>query len=116
LYIREKKCNNKFYVWLTVHHELYFIIIQHDTLYIFTLLGYHISTRFGPIRSPSSGTSSFPSRSADRRLRSKTNTTCHVYTIYLLMMGYKWARNMYRCRNPVKARYIVHAIHQAPLL
>jgi hypothetical protein len=33
---------------------------------------------------------------------STTSTNCCIYTVYLLMMGYKYARNMYRlidCMN-----------------
>jgi hypothetical protein len=37
---------------------------------------------------------SFPSRPADSQLSSITSTICHIHTYYLLMMGYKWARNL----------------------
>jgi len=33
-------------------------------------------------------------RATDSQLKSTTRTNCCIYTVYLLMMGYKYARNM----------------------
>ena len=35
-------------------------------------------------------------RSTDSQLKSTTPASCCMYTLYFLMMGYKYAQNMYR--------------------
>ena len=44
---------------------------------------------------------SIPTRPTDSQLKSTTRTNCCVYTVYLLMMGYKYARNMYRLTDEI---------------
>jgi hypothetical protein len=94
-----------FNVWLNVHLELYCIMNQHDAIIVLTFwvtTPLHVT---GPICSPSS---------AGRIYIYAVNGTCftskssvggpgwkwvnfyphiQIYTFYLLMMGYKWARN-----------------------
>jgi hypothetical protein len=69
------------------------------TLFIFNLLSYHSSTRFGLSAAHheveciyvANGTCYTTqlnvSRPADSKLRSITSTICHIYTFYILMMG-----------------------------
>jgi len=57
---------------------------QLDALFIHSLFCQSTPTCFGHICSPSS----------DNQLISTTRTNCCIHTVYLLMMGYKYARNM----------------------
>ena len=36
----------------------------------------------------------YKTRPTDSQLKITTRTNCCIYTVYLLMMGYKYARNM----------------------
>ena len=82
---------------------------QFDALFILSLFRQSTSTCFGHICSPSSGGILYihnwyilcflvecllAGRPTDSQLKSTTHTHCCRYTEYLLMMGYKYARNM----------------------
>jgi len=62
-----------------------------DALFILSLFRQSTSTCFGHIHS-------IPTRPADSQLKSTTHTSCfiyiYIYTVYLLMMGYRYARNV----------------------
>jgi len=62
---------------------------QLDAIFILSLFSRSTSTCFGYICSPSSG-----GRPTDSQLKSTTRTNCCIFTVYLLMMGYKYAWNM----------------------
>jgi len=47
---------------------------------------------------------------ADSEFQSTTHNNCCIYTEYLLMMGYKYARNMYRLTDEINWGYIVPQI------
>jgi len=40
----------------------------------------------------------------DSQLKNTTRTNCCIYTVYLLMMGYNYAQNMYRLNDGTKLR------------
>ena len=82
---------------------------QLEALFILSLFRQPTSTCFGHICSPSSGgilyiynnwyvlcvsvdclLAGWPT---DSQLKSTTRTICCTYTVYILMMGYKYARN-----------------------
>ena len=85
---------------------------QLDTLFILSLFRLSTYTCFGQICSPSSGgilylynnwyvlcflvDSVLAGWPTHCQLKSTTRTNCCIYTVYLLMMGYKFARNMCR--------------------
>jgi len=89
---------------------------QIDAMFILSLFRQSTSTCFGHICSPSSGgilylysnwyvlccsvdclhAGSISTRPTDSQLNSTTRINCCIYTVYLLMMGYKYDRNMYR--------------------
>ena len=83
---------------------------QLDALFILSLFRHLTSTYFGHICSPSSAGVLYiynnwyvlcfsvdcllAGRPTDNQLKSTTRTNCCIYTVYLLMMGYKYGRNM----------------------
>jgi len=83
---------------------------QLDALFILSLFRQSTSTYFGHICSPLSGgiqyiysnwyvlgcllVRSITTRPTDSQLKSTTSTNCCIYTEYLLVMGYKYVRNM----------------------
>ena len=64
---------------------------QLDALFILSLFRQSTSTCFGYICSPSSGGT----------LYIYTRTNCCIHTVYLLMLGYKYARNMWRLTDEI---------------
>jgi len=74
---------------------------QLDALFILSLFRQSTSTCFEHIYSSSSGSILYIYNSwyvlcflVDSQLNTTTRTSCCVYTVYLLMMNYKYARNM----------------------
>ena len=49
-------------------------------------------------------------RTVDSQIKSTTRTNFFIYTVYLLMMGYKYARNMYRLTDEINWGQIVHQV------
>jgi len=80
---------------------------QLDALFILSLYCQLTSTCFGPI---CNWLSVGP---ANRQSTEKHNTyqfVEHIYTVYLQMMGYKYARNMYRLIDEINWGQIVHRV------
>jgi hypothetical protein len=80
---------------------------QLDALLILSLFRQSISACFGHICSPSSGGTLYIFNNwyvlcfsvyclLASQLKSTTHTNCWIYTVYLLMMGYRYAQNMQR--------------------
>ena len=84
-------------------------ILSFSSHYLSSVFRQSTSTCFGHICSPSSGgivyiysngyvlcfsVDCLPAGPADSQLKSTTRTSCCIYTLYLLMMGYKYVRNM----------------------
>jgi hypothetical protein len=44
---------------------------------------------------------SIPTRTRDNQLKSTIRTNCCIHTVHLLMIGYKYARNMYRLTDEI---------------
>jgi hypothetical protein len=49
-------------------------------------------------------------RTTDSQLKITISTNCCIYTEYLLMMGYTYARNMYRLIDEINWGKIVHQV------
>jgi hypothetical protein len=79
---------------------------QLDFLFILSLFRQSTCTCFGHICSPLS----FPTWPTDSQLKTTARTNYCIYTVYLLIMGYKCARNMYRLIDGTHWGSIMHQV------